>query len=145
MRLLPLGRLTPAILPVVGRASRTVESRNNVGCGVFGKLVRKGHAGSVAHKNKSAMPKIKIAKNRHCRHNSSTMKTKIADIAEHLETIERGQLPYAGDDNAEVKVCETAIAELLKVEAAAKRLRKQLTTRKSEYQELINFGKGVAL
>jgi hypothetical protein len=73
------------------------------------------------------------------------MKTKIADIAEHLETIERGQLPYAGDDNAEVKVCETAIAELLKVEAAAKRLRKQLTTRKSEYQELINFGKGVAL
>lgn len=69
------------------------------------------------------------------------METKIANIAEHLESITRGQLPCAGDDHEEVKVCETAIAELLKVEAAAKRLRKQLTARKGEYQEMIKWVK----
>jgi hypothetical protein len=41
------------------------------------------------------------------------MKTKITDIAEHLESIDRGQLPYAGSDECEVEVCTAAIAELL--------------------------------
>lgn len=74
MRLLPRWRFAPAILPIVGSASRTVEGCDNVGCGVIGQLVREGHGGSVAHENKSAMPKIEVAKNRQCRHNSSTMK-----------------------------------------------------------------------
>lgn len=73
----------------------------------------------------------------------NTMKTKIADISEHLESIDRGSLPFAENDQDEVKVCETAIAELLKVEAAAKKLRRQLTTRKDEFQEMINFSKGL--
>jgi hypothetical protein len=67
------------------------------------------------------------------------MKTKIADIADHLEVIDRGQLPYADDDQAEVVVLEVAIAELLKVEASAKKLREQFEERKAEYQEMIEF------
>lgn len=81
MRLLPRWRLSPAILPVVGRAARAVQSGDDVGGGVVGKLVREGHGESVARENKSATPKIGLAKNRHCRHNSSTMKQTAESLA----------------------------------------------------------------
>lgn len=76
MRLLPRWRLAPAILPVVGRASRAIQGGDDVGGGVVGKLLIESHDARVAHKNKSAMPKIELANNRHCRHNNSTMKSK---------------------------------------------------------------------
>lgn len=81
MRLLPRWRFTPAILPVVGRAARAVQGGDDVGGGVVGKLVGEGHGESVAHENKSAMPKIGLAKNRQCRHNSSTMKHTAESLA----------------------------------------------------------------
>jgi hypothetical protein len=74
MCLLPRWRLSPAILPIVSRASRTVQGGDDVGGGVVGKLFRECHGRTVAHENKSAMPKIELAQSRHCRHNSSTMK-----------------------------------------------------------------------
>jgi hypothetical protein len=47
-----------------------------LGGGVFGKLFRECHGRILAPENKSAMPKVGLAKNRHCRYNSSTMKSK---------------------------------------------------------------------
>lgn len=68
MRLLPRRRLAPAVFPVVSGAARAVQSRNDFGGGVVVKLLGKGHDGSVAEENKSAMPKIELAQSRHCRH-----------------------------------------------------------------------------
>lgn len=76
MRLLPRWRFAPAVLPIVSRAARTIQGGDDVGGGVVEKLVREAHGRSVTHENKSAMPKIELAKNRQCRHNSSTMKSK---------------------------------------------------------------------
>lgn len=81
MRLLPRWRLSPAVFPVVGGATRAVQHRYDLGGGVIGKLVGEGHGRSVAHENKSAMPKIELAKNRQCRHNGSTMKHTTESIA----------------------------------------------------------------
>lgn len=76
MRLLPSWRFAPAILPIVGGPTRAVQGRNDLGGGVIGKLVGEGHGESVAHENKSAMPKIELAKNRQCRHNAPMSKPK---------------------------------------------------------------------
>ena len=85
MRLLPRWRLSPAILPIVGRAARTVQGGDDVGGGVIGKLVGEGHGGSVAYENKSAMPKIELAKNWHCRHIMSMSNT-TTETAEVIQT-----------------------------------------------------------
>ena len=76
MRLLPRWRFAPAVLPVVGRASGAVQSRDDLGGGIVGKLFSKCHGRSVARENKSAMPKIEVAKNRQCRHNEHMSKYK---------------------------------------------------------------------
>lgn len=76
MRLLPCWRFTPAVLPIVCGAPWAAQGRDDLSGSVVGKLFGECHGRSLAHENKSAMPKIELAKNRHCRHNSSTMKSK---------------------------------------------------------------------
>jgi hypothetical protein len=98
MRLLPRWRFAPAILPIVSRASRAVQGSDDVGGGVISKLVREWHGGSVTHENKSAMPKIELASSRHCRHNSSTMKTKY-----YRATIQENGEEKLFDTKAEIK------------------------------------------
>jgi hypothetical protein len=73
--LLPCRRFAPAVLPVIGGATRAVERRNKISGGIGKKLFVERHGGSIAVKEKSAMPKIVLAKSRQCRQNSDTMKT----------------------------------------------------------------------
>ena len=72
--LLPRGRLTTTVLPVIGCASGATRGGNDLGSSVIGKGLREGHGEIIGRKNKSAMPKIILAIRRQCRH-SSSMKT----------------------------------------------------------------------
>lgn len=74
MRLLPLGRLTATLKPIVSGATRATDGGNNLDGGILGNLFREGHGRNVSRKNKSAMPKIELAKRRQCRHNVFVMK-----------------------------------------------------------------------
>ena len=75
MRLLPRWRFAPAVLPVVSSPTRAVQRRDDLGGGVIGKLFGECHGRSVAHENKSAIPKIELAHSRQCRHNAPMSKT----------------------------------------------------------------------
>lgn len=68
MWLLPLRRLTTAILPIVGRATGAAGGGNDLGGGILGNLVSEGHGKTIHGKNKSAMPKIILAISRQRRH-----------------------------------------------------------------------------
>jgi hypothetical protein len=98
VRMLPSGRLAPAVLPIVGSATWAVQSRDDVGGGVVGKLFGKGHQQKVALKEKSAMPKIELAQSRQCRHNSSTMKSKYYRV-----TVQESGEQKLFDTKAEIK------------------------------------------
>jgi hypothetical protein len=68
MDLLPCWRLSPSILPIVGRSSRASRGGDNLGGCVGGKGFCEAHKGTLHRKNKSAMPKIILAISRQCRH-----------------------------------------------------------------------------
>ncbi len=68
MRLLPFGRLTATLKPIIRGATRATNGGDDLGSGILSKLVREGHGRNVSRKNKSAMPKIKLVILRHCRH-----------------------------------------------------------------------------
>lgn len=76
MRLLPRWRFAPAVFPIVSSSTGAVQRGDDFGGGVVGELFSECHGRSVAHENKSAMPKIILAPSRHCRHSSSTMESK---------------------------------------------------------------------
>ena len=67
MRLLPRRRLTTAILPIVGRATRATSGSDDLGGCVVSEGFGKAHGQTVSRKNKSAMPKIILAIRRQCR------------------------------------------------------------------------------
>lgn len=57
------------------------------------------------------------------------MTTRLTDIAEQLESVHRGNLPYAPTDRDELEVINAALAEIKRIEAAGKKLAKELKTR----------------
>ena len=62
MRLLPRRRLSTAILPIVGGATRAAGSGHDLGGGIRGELLGVGHGQILPPKKKSAMPKIILDK-----------------------------------------------------------------------------------
>lgn len=85
MRLLPRGRLTAAILPIVGRATGATSGGDDLGGGILGKLGCEGHGQTIHRKNKSAMPKIILAIRRQCRH-ITRMSNTTTETAEVIQT-----------------------------------------------------------
>ena len=80
VRLLPSGRFTPAILPIVGSATRAACGGDDLGGGVVREVGGEGHGQTIHRKNKSAMPKIILAKSRQCRHIDPAMTFSTADL-----------------------------------------------------------------
>ena len=80
MRLLPLRRLAPALEPIISRATRATDGVNDMGGGEVGELVSEGHGQTVSRKNKSAMPKIELAKRRQCQHSNPMTATRAERI-----------------------------------------------------------------
>lgn len=74
--LLPLRRLTPAIQPIVSRASRASENGDDVGCGVVGNRLGERHGSNRNGKRKIGNAENTTCESRHCRHNSGAMKAK---------------------------------------------------------------------
>lgn len=68
VNLLPRGRLAPAILPIVSRATGATSGGDDVGSGILGKVSGEAHGQTLPRENKSAMPKIDLDKRRQCRH-----------------------------------------------------------------------------
>lgn len=86
MRPLPRGRLTTAILPIVGSPTRATGGGDDLGGGVVGERFSEGHGQTVSRKKKSAMPKIILAISRHCRqiaHMSNT-KHRFTKVSEYI-------------------------------------------------------------
>ena len=82
MRLLPCGRLAPAILPIVGSATGATSGGDDLGGSVVGERFSEGHGQTIHGKNKSAMPKIILVIRRQCRHLTHMSNTNhIATIA----------------------------------------------------------------
>lgn len=84
MRLLPRGRLTTAILPIVGRATGATSGGDNLGGGVVSERFIERHGQTVSRTNKSAMPKITLAICRHSRHITRMSNTNQLTTPAHL-------------------------------------------------------------
>lgn len=69
------------------------------------------------------------------------MKTDLTNIAEQLEDVDRGCLPYAPDDKTEILVCDAALADLDKIIVQADRIRKEIETRRAEFFSLLVLSK----
>lgn len=65
---LPLWRLAPAVLPIVGSPALASENGLDLRSGEGGKVIGEAHRETIPGKIKSAMPKIILAIRRHCRH-----------------------------------------------------------------------------
>lgn len=78
-RLLPFGRVTTVIFPLVGGRSLASKGGDNLSGGEPGQLFRKLHGRSILSENKSAMRKINLDNNPQCGHclrMSNTAKSK---------------------------------------------------------------------
>jgi len=125
--LLPRRRLTTAILPIVGSATRTADGGNNIGGGILSKIGGEAHGQNLPRKNKSAMPKIILAIRRQCR--QITRMTTPAQYDEAIATAMRTMQPGAsfnltinalrdGRRKAENRLTKQALKALIKAEFA---------------------------
>ena len=67
MRLLPIRRLSPAVLPLISGGSWASKDADKIGGGNIGDVVSEGHGQILPQKKKCAMQKINLANCPQCR------------------------------------------------------------------------------
>jgi hypothetical protein len=68
MRLLPFGRLSSPVLPLVGCGTWTAKDADKIRGGNIGDVVLEGHGQILPQKKKCAMQKINLDNRLHCTH-----------------------------------------------------------------------------
>ena len=119
MMLLPRRRLTAAILPIVGRATRATSGGDDLGGGVVGERFSEGHGQTIHRKNKSAMPKIILAIRRQCRHitrMSNTNQTDRQDLINELKSYDNGSICRSDNEWETIRERQSEICKLLNIE-----------------------------